>query len=267
MLYKKCNCKDLHINPGDIAPDCFFIEEGSELFFYVPEDLLNSISEHLNIPKERFSIAENFSFSWEDQSKEHSPYYQQGLLKIPLQIFKKDCSFNLELKVGPGFGDLSHPSTFLMLKAMGKMNLKNKNVLDIGSGNGILSLAALAFGAKAALGIEIDKSAIKLSQKNASALEQNAKFIHTTELDQAYTLKSFSPKKFDVFFMNMIRTEQESAWETLPKSFQKTGKGIVSGFLKNERELFSQICKTRQWKSTEEYEKDDWLCFCIDKLS
>ncbi len=75
----------------------------------------------------------------------------------------------LLLKPGPGFGDLSHPTTSLMLKLM-KLNLASMQagaVLDVGSGSGILALAASLLGSGDVAGIDIDREANRHARKNA----------------------------------------------------------------------------------------------------
>jgi ribosomal protein L11 methyltransferase len=77
---------------------------------------------------------------------------------------------NVILDPGMAFGTGDHPTTALCLEWLAAQDLTNKDVIDYGSGSGILSVAALRLGARSALGIELDELAIRVSVENA---EQN----------------------------------------------------------------------------------------------
>ncbi len=78
----------------------------------------------------------------------------------------------VELAMHPGwaFGTGNHPSTKGCLKALEWLSsqglLTGRTVLDIGTGTGILSLVAVRFGAKTALGIDIDPEALAVARTN-----------------------------------------------------------------------------------------------------
>ncbi len=97
---------------------------------------------------------------WEKQWEMHAIGFKKGVLTLPIAGFG-----DIYLKPGPGFGDLSHPTTRLALKLMPEY-VKEKEVIDIGCGSGILSLAASAMGAKNVIGIDIDLGAIRHSIEN-----------------------------------------------------------------------------------------------------
>jgi len=77
---------------------------------------------------------------------------------------------NVILDPGMAFGTGDHPTTALCLEWLAAQDLTNKDVIDYGSGSGILSVAALKLGARSALGVELDELAIRVSIENA---EQN----------------------------------------------------------------------------------------------
>lgn len=73
----------------------------------------------------------------------------------------------LHLEPGLAFGTGSHPTTRLCLETLEKIVKPGDSVLDVGCGSGILSIAALLLGADSALGIDIDKLAVKTANENA----------------------------------------------------------------------------------------------------
>ena len=74
---------------------------------------------------------------------------------------------NVILDPGLAFGTGDHPTTALCLEWLVEQNLQGKDMMDYGCGSGILSIAALKLGARAALGVDIDEQALEVSRRNA----------------------------------------------------------------------------------------------------
>ena len=110
------------------------------------------------------TIYQQAQVDWENQGALFAENFKDGKAHIDLQRFGTPAT--LKLYPGPGFGDLSHPTTNLMLELM-QGALTGQIALDIGCGSGILSLAALLMGAKKAYGVDIDAEALLHAEKNA----------------------------------------------------------------------------------------------------
>ena len=72
----------------------------------------------------------------------------------------------INLDPGMAFGTGHHPTTRMCLEELSRQNLLEKDVLDIGSGSGILSIAAVKLGALSSTGIDIDENATDSSLNN-----------------------------------------------------------------------------------------------------
>ena len=88
-------------------------------------------------------------------------------------------AINLKLDPGLAFGTGSHPSTRLCLRWLERAIGGGERVLDYGCGSGILAIAALRLGARAALGVDVDPQAIEAAQANARSNRVDARFINT----------------------------------------------------------------------------------------
>ncbi|MBV7388823.1 50S ribosomal protein L11 methyltransferase [Pasteurellaceae bacterium TAE3-ERU1] len=78
-----------------------------------------------------------------------------------------ESAVNVMLDPGLAFGTGTHPTTALCLEWLDGLDLAGKTVIDFGCGSGILAIAALKLGAKAAIGIDIDPQALQASAQNA----------------------------------------------------------------------------------------------------
>lgn len=189
--------------------------------------------------------------NWDLQWQQHAPGFYDGLMHLDLKPF--GCDKTLILKPGPGFGDMSHPTTRLVL-AMMPSQIQDRVVIDIGSGSGILSIAAALCGAKEVIGIEIDPCAIEHAVANAELNHvPNIAFILPTKLP------SFSESQSYLILMNMIVKEQQMAWKMaqFPKGLH--GVAIVSGILQEEKDHYLAIAKEWGWSLQKESLEDGWL--------
>ena len=176
--------------------------------------------------------------NWKEIWKIHSPHFKNGYGIVPLS---KELSFRLV--PGPGFGDLSHPTTNLVLDFL-KPLVKGKTVIDIGCGSGILSIAAMLLGAKAVYAFEIDEDSIHHAEENFKLNELKI-FINKT------------PPIVDLVTINMISSEQKIALEQYPfiKEFPHTL--LTSGLLKSEKA--SYLKEMSNWELITERSKGEWL--------
>ena len=85
----------------------------------------------------------------------------------------------LELDPGMAFGTGDHATTSLCAKLMDKAGCKGKDVLDVGTGSGILAICADLLGARNVLGIDIDPIAVEVAKENGgyNHCGSNVKFV------------------------------------------------------------------------------------------
>jgi len=101
----------------------------------------------------------------------------------------------LTLQPGMAFGTGEHPTTQLCCEAvqaaLARPELRGCDVLDYGSGSGVLAFAALLFGAARARGVEIDREAVKTSIRNADENGLGARYeaLHPDDEDDSVTYR------------------------------------------------------------------------------
>lgn len=181
--------------------------------------------------------------NWEEQWELFAPNYKDGYAHVPLK-----GGGQLRLKAGPGFGDLSHPTTRLSLKLLEEVITPGMRVLDIGCGSGVLTLSAALLGAKKVYGVDIDKQAVAHAQRNKKANSlDNVLFSY-------HIPTRFSP---DLVLMNMILSEQKQAWNPLLKSRWI----ITSGVLASQKESYLALTESWGWTLCSAHADSGWLAF------
>jgi ribosomal protein L11 methyltransferase len=190
---------------------------------------------------------------WTAQWALHGLDYQDGYvhLHVPSETHPV-----LKLEPGPGFGDLSHPTTRLVVDLM-ESHIAQQWVLDIGTGSGVLALAAKAMGAQAVWGFDIDPQAVEHAQKNLQLNGMEAE-IH---LSVKPPIQELIKKNHLCILMNMIVSEQLIAWKDIVPLHHIPGHAIVSGILAEERDSYLQQASLWGWQLLEEKESEGWLGF------
>jgi ribosomal protein L11 methyltransferase len=186
------------------------------------------------------------SVDWGAQWALFAEGFKEGKAHIDLSPF--GGTGILRLYPGPGFGDLSHPTTRLMLQLM-RGKVSKESIVDIGSGSGILTLAALLMGSGPSLGIDIDPDAIIHANENAKLNGLKARFSL-----QLPTLTHTS-----IFLMNMIFPEQRGVSPFRFNAHVK--KWITSGVLEEQKAAYLAQAAQWGWRLEEEQSLEGWCGF------
>lgn len=187
----------------DIVPDGLYDDGNALIHFYLKEGLaiedeqsiMKQIEEGLLEASEYVDIGEGSINSqitdedeWMDNWKQFFKPFKIGdsiIIKPVWEDYEdiKEGDIMIELNPGRAFGTGSHETTKLCIMAMQKYMRAGSNVLDIGSGSGILSIAAKKLGADKVLGTDIDVIAVDASKENAGINNYSEDEVSFFELD------------------------------------------------------------------------------------
>lgn len=234
------------------------------IFGYLPAhvDEKTLIAQHPFILE--ISQASFGTIDWTSQWEAHGPSFHDGYIHVDLNSycnsFTPTSSHSIiRLAPGPGFGDLSHPTTRLVLQLMSQ-HVKNKDVIDMGCGSGILSLAAHAMGAQSVLGVDIDENALTHARANSSTNNMNEHIEFFNPQNFICKIEKISENN-QVLLMNMIETEQFQVWTSLPSIHSTVRTIITSGILKTGKKSYLKLTKSWGWSIEQELEEDGWMGF------
>jgi len=172
------------------------------------------------------------------------------------------------IRIDPGaaFGTGSHPTTYLCLEKIEQIPLLSKKVLDVGSGSGILSIAAKSFGAKEILAIDNDYLAINSTQSNYELNFGNTCDLktHLGSFDESYIKNLIS--KFDIVLCNILFEVISEIIPYMTKCLVCDGKIILSGILNSQKDQTIMILKHNHFKLIDISSKKDWVCITAQKV-
>jgi ribosomal protein L11 methyltransferase len=150
-----------------------------------------------------------------------------------------------------GFGTGHHASTRLCLAALQTLDLTNRFVLDVGTGSGILAIAARRLGARSAMGIDSDPDAVHAALENLQFNDVDAVTFSAHDLTEA-TLPAA-----DVVTANLTGALLRRTAPLLLGLLRPSGVLIVSGIQAEEREEVAAAFEgaERVWEADE----DGWV--------
>ncbi len=152
-----------------------------------------------------------------------------------------------------GFGTGHHATTRLCLGALQTIDLSHALVLDVGTGSGVLAIAASRLGAARAAGIDSDPDAVR-SARESLALNPDARGV---ELDVSNLMTAPLPRA-DVVTANLTGALLVRAAGRLVESVRPGGTLIVSGLLAEERETVRAAFAPLPIAA--ETQEDGWVC-------
>ena len=137
-----------------------------------PQEAVSFISDRLQAEGISFEIdlGNCAREDWENNWKQYFKPIEVGekLLIRPIWVEDYDARGRKVLNLEPGvaFGTGTHETTRLCLEALEAYIVPGVNMLDVGCGSGILSVAGMLLGARSATGVDIDRLAVKVAVEN-----------------------------------------------------------------------------------------------------
>ena len=249
----------------------------SQIKLYLPSDdsakleQLKALLERLKSREElgtlNLTVAPLAQVDWEESWKENYPPQEVGqrLVVLPYWLAETNVQDRLPVILDPGltFGTGAHPSTQMVMEAMEQLVTPGSTCLDLGSGSGILSIAALRLGAGSAIGVDIDPKAEDIAQENAayngfSAPEFTALTGNVTA--DRTLMDTLRQKQYDLVLVNIVADVIIGLAPVLPQLLSKQSTLICSGILDTRLADVTVALQAAGLTVTALREKEDWRC-------
>lgn len=161
---------------------------------------------------------------------------------------------------GMAFGTGTHETTSLCLETLDELVQGGERMLDIGTGSGILAIAALKLGAKEAEGVDIDPMCVRTAGENA---QRNGVAEKLTVL--VGDLSDKASGVYDIITANIVAAAILSLAPAVPALMAPGAKFIASGIIDERRDEVLDGLKTAGLRPVQVKEKRGWVCIICEK--
>ena len=210
---------------------------------------------------------------WEESWKDNYPAVEVGenLIVVPYWD-AENTGGRVPIILDPGltFGTGAHASTQMVMETMEQVLRPGFSCLDLGSGSGILSLAALRLGAASAIGVDIDPKAEDIARENAAyngfaAPEFTALTGNVTE--DTDLMARLGEKEYDLVLVNIVADVIIGLAPVLPNFLTEKSILICSGILDTRLADVTAALEKAGLAVTATRAKEDWRCVSAKRRS
>lgn len=171
---------------------------------------------------------------------------------------EKENEYIIELDPGMAFGTGTHETTRLCIQFLEEYTKESSTVLDIGTGTGILGIAAAKLGSSKVIGVDIDPVAVKVAKEN-TALNQVEDVV---EIRQGDLLDKVT-EQGDIVVANIIADVIIELSKIIRKFLKKDGVFIASGIILDRLEDVKEACRRENIEILSIKELGEWAALCL----
>ena len=187
------------------------------------------------------------------------------LVMLPYWLADADTQGRLPVILDPGltFGTGAHPTTQMVVEAMEQLLPQGGSCLDLGSGSGILSIAALRLGAGSAIGVDIDPKAEDIARENAAyngfAAPEFTAFTGNVTADKKL-MDQLKQKPYDLVLVNIVADVIIHLAPVLPQFLTASSTLILSGILDSRLDDVTGAITAAGLSIEKIRAKEEWRC-------
>lgn len=246
----------------DILPDIPDDDGTAYLTFYLDEEedvapvLMNVRKEledmraFLDVGECTIEESETEDVDWVNNWKQYfHQFYIDDILVIPSwENVKPEDSDKMVIHIDPGtaFGTGMHETTQLVIRQLKKYVTPNTEMLDVGTGSGILGIVALKLGAKHVLGTDLDPCAIPAVAENKEAnqiADESFDMVIGNIIDDKAIQDQAGYEKYDIVTANILADVLIPLTPVIVNQMKKGAYYITSGILDVKEEVVVEAVK------------------------
>lgn len=218
------------------------------------------------------SVDETEDIDWINNWKEFfHQFYIDDLLVIPSweEVREEDKNKKiLHIDPGTAFGTGMHDTTQLCIRQIKKYLTSETVLLDVGSGSGILSIVALMYGAKKAVGTDLDPCAIEAVRQNmeANCIREED---FTMMIGNIITEKEIQDKAgylcYDIVVANILAGVLVELTPVIVAQLKQGGIYITSGIIQEKEETVAEAVRNAGLEIVEVTRQGEWVSITARK--
>ena len=244
--------------PRDVVIIHIYLEPGAQ-----PAETLAAIHARMEAAGIPYTV-ETAGVEQEDWQNGWRKYYHpmeigRRLAVVPSWQDYDTDRVKLLLDPGLAFGTGGHETTSLCLEALDELTAGGERVLDIGTGSGILAIAALKLGAASAEGVDIDPVAVRTACENAALNGVADRFVGL-EGD----LSDKASGRYDIITANIVANAIIALASAVPALLAAGGRFIASGIIDSRADEVAAALTAAGLAPAVRREKRGWVCFVCE---
>ncbi|MDD6614669.1 MAG: 50S ribosomal protein L11 methyltransferase [Lachnospiraceae bacterium] len=262
----------------DILPDGPEDDGIAYLSFYLEEDAdkeavlarvkeeLDDLRMFLDIGECTITESQTEDKDWINNWKQYfHQFYVDDILIIPSwEEVKEEDQDKMIIHIDPGtaFGTGMHETTQLCMRQLKKYVNSETELLDVGTGSGILSIAALKLGAKHAVGTDLDPCAVSAVKENLEANdipESSMEMLLGNIIDDKSVQDAVGYEKYDIVAANILAEVLVPLTPVIVNQLKHGGIYITSGIIDDKEETVVQAVKDAGLEVLEVTHQNDWV--------
>ena len=201
---------------------------------------------------------------WENSWKDYFDILNIGEKFVIVPTWREyeneENKYVINIDPGMAFGTGGHETTSLCIKNLEKYVKPHDNIIDVGCGSGILSIAASYLTDGEIKAVDLDKLAVDVSRENF-ALNNLENRITVEEA----SLLTKETKKYNIIVANILAHIIELMLDDAYKLLEDGGYYITSGIIKDKKDELLEKMLERGFKLVEETSDNEWYSFVVTK--
>ncbi|MCI6638297.1 MAG: 50S ribosomal protein L11 methyltransferase [Lachnospiraceae bacterium] len=270
----------------DILPDLPDDDGVAYLNFYLDPDetdtdavlqkakeALDELRSYTDIGEGTIEESETEDKDWINNWKQYfKQFYVDDILIIPSwEQVKEEDRDKMILHIDPGtaFGTGMHETTQLCIRQLRKYVKPGMEILDVGTGSGILGIVAVKFGAGHVLGTDLDPCAVPAVEDNRKANDvPNGAFdmIIGNMIDDSKTRDRAGYEKYDIVTANILADILVPMTPAVVPAMKKGCLYITSGILEDQADKVLDACKAAGLEIVEQTQQGEWVSITARKM-
>lgn len=257
----------------------FFVEETEEGGLLLngetktEEDILKAVKEELDglrdfmdIGEGSIAVDETEDIDWINNWKQYfKQFYVDDILIIPSwEEVKEEDKDKMIIHIDPGtaFGTGMHETTQLCIRQLKKYVKEETELLDVGTGSGILSIIALKLGAKHAVGTDLDPCAVPAVEENKEVNNiptEDFDMMIGNIIDDKEVQDKVGYEKYDIVVANILADVLVPLTPVIVNQMKPGGIYITSGIIDEKETVVVEAVKAAGLEVTEVTYQGEWV--------
>lgn len=189
---------------------------------------------------------------------------QRFVLSPDPSVEVREDQFLIRLQPGKAFGSGQHVTTIAMLRAMEThLTQAPKRVLDIGTGNGVLLIAAAMLGAEALKGTDLTAEIVNEARSNLALNSVSGDLLVSDQIPAP----DKDADRFDLVMANIPVTALRPLMPQIVKAATPNGKILLSGFNAADGHVFGEELRQLGLRLKSQTDERGWVALLLEMIS